>query len=233
MAIYSLSELCHKTGIKKSSIRVYQKRGKVVLKNDTFDDLHPTNMLFLQKYNPRNNDVFVKEQVGAIKPEPETKPEIVEVKKSEPKPEKKRKIRSYEPEIEQEETADDISDYDNFASLSIQKQKLEIKNLKNKDKLDRLKIMKQEGQLIPVDIARDVFLWASESIIKTYEKDIENMIGICIKTIGGEQSQYGDIRRKLMSRLELTGNDAKEYILQGLKNAVNDYKEVRGRGEGK
>lgn len=111
------------------------------------------------------------------------------------------------------------------------KLKFEIKKLKNNDRLETLKIAKIEGELLPVNSVENIFLWAAENFRKTYEQDVDNMINIFIKRLGGEQKDFIELKKMAMESLSITGNSLKENLLEGLDNAISEYSEVRARGE--
>ena len=118
-------------------------------------------------------------------------------------------------------------------SLYDAKLKLEIKKLKNQDRLDTLKIAKIEGDLLPVSAVENIFIWAAENFRKTYEQDVDNMINIFIKRLGGEQKDFIEMKKLSMESLAITGQSLKENLLSGLENAITEYSELRGRGERK
>lgn len=111
------------------------------------------------------------------------------------------------------------------------KQKLEIKKLENTNRKEELQIAKIEGALLPTDCVEKIFLWAVTDMKKTYEQDIDNIINIFNKILGGSQKHYIEMRKMAMEKLSDTGNIFKENLLNGLENQVREYKQVRGRGE--
>lgn len=117
--------------------------------------------------------------------------------------------------------------------LRDEKLALEVEKLKNSDKLEKLKIAKLEGELLPVDAVETIFLWAVEQFKKTYEQDIDNIANIFIKILGGEQSHFIEIKKMQMEALCEIGKTYKESLISGLQNQISLYTEVRGRGERK
>lgn len=129
----------------------------------------------------------------------------------------------------------DDSEIDENVSGSLQraKLKLEIKKLKNNDKLESLKIAKIEGELLPVDAVSSVFLWAVADMKKTFEQEVDNIANIYIKILDGNHDQYIKIKQELMKVISHIGNTYKENLMNGIDNAISEYSEVRGRGERK
>lgn len=115
--------------------------------------------------------------------------------------------------------------------LRDEKLSLEVEKLKNSDRLEKLKIAKIEGELLPVDAVETIFLWAVEEFKKTYEQDCDNVANIFIKILGGTQSNFIEIKKMLMEAQSQVGITFKESLLTGLKNQISEYSEVRSRGE--
>lgn len=126
-----------------------------------------------------------------------------------------------------------FSEKDENDYLREEKLQLEIEKLRNQDKLDKLKIAKLEGELLPVDAVEHLFLWAVEEYKKTYEQSCDATANIYIKVLGGEQSHFIEIKKMLMEDQCRIGNTYKESLLEGLKNKISEYSDVRSRGERK
>lgn len=115
--------------------------------------------------------------------------------------------------------------------LFVKKQKLEIKKLENTNKKEALQIAKLEGKLLPVDVVEKIFLWSASDMKKTYEQDVCSLISRLVKNAGGTQDDYISLKKDAMQNISITGETFKENLLTGLENQINEYKEVRGRGE--
>ena len=212
MAIYTTKEICELIGITAGVLRVYKQRKIINIVNGTIDDSDLFNKSFLEKQ-------LIKKDSGIQKPKKEIKksPEKIKI----------------QPSISEKQKPDDKDDKEITGNIFYQKTKWEVQRLKNQDKLNKIQIAKLEGQLIPVDAATEVFLWAAETLKKNYERYVENQIGIYIQILGGEQSQYVDLRKKLLFSLQQAGENAKLHILNGVENIIKEYSEVRNRGEKK
>lgn len=122
---------------------------------------------------------------------------------------------------------------DDGDDLYSRKLKLEIEKLENTNRKDALQIAKLEGDLLPVECVEKIFLWSVNDMKKTYEQDIDNLINIFNKKLGGTQKDYMEMKKSAMESLSETGNVYKDNLISGLKNQIKEYQEVRGRGERK
>jgi hypothetical protein len=115
--------------------------------------------------------------------------------------------------------------------LKIKKANLE-KTLKA-IKLDQLKIEKQEGRLIPFDAVQNFFLFVVETITKTFSQESKSIANIMVNRLGGERKHLIEIQKDLSIKLEELKEQSIKEALAGLDNIVDEYKEVRSRGEKK
>jgi hypothetical protein len=115
--------------------------------------------------------------------------------------------------------------------LKIKKANLE-KTLKA-IKLDQLKIEKQEGRLIPFDAVQNFFLFVVETFSKTFSQESKSIANIMVNRLGGERKHLIEIQKELSIKLEELKEQSIKEALAGLDNIVDEYKEVRSRGEKK
>lgn len=117
------------------------------------------------------------------------------------------------------------------ANLAEQKVIAEIQKLENSDKLEKLKIAKLEGELLPVDAIEHTFIWCASNFTKTYEQNLDNLINVWNKQLDGKQEDFIEMKKEAMEYLATAGQELKENLLDGLKNEIKEYSEVRSRGE--
>lgn len=117
--------------------------------------------------------------------------------------------------------------------LSAEKIRLEVEKLRNSDRLEKLKIAKLEGELLPVGEVESIFIWANADMKKTFEQSAEGISNKWMKNLGGTHENFIQCKRDLMEAISHAGSMYKENLLNGLENAVALYSEVRGRGERK
>lgn len=215
-------------GVNSGIITLAKKAGHIVHDLDgMYNILDPKNKFWIDGQIAKGKTFDIGRIINSkFLPKEPKKPKTVVIK-DEPKPKTdgRRKPRM------QTHTPTDSEEASEVSGLYDAKLKLEIKKLKNQDKLDELKIAKIEGQLLPVVSVEGIFLWAAENFRKTYEQDVDNMINIFIKRLGGEQKDFIEMKKLAMESLAMTGQSLKENMLSGLENAITEYSEVRGRGE--
>ena len=120
-----------------------------------------------------------------------------------------------------------------IVNLQEEKLKAEIKKLKNSDKLEQLRIAKLEGSLLPVEFVDHIFNWCTESMKETWENEVESIASIMVTRLGGKQADFIEIKKNLLIINAEIGQTYKENLQLGLQEQVENYQEVRMKGERK
>ena len=213
------AQVAKRLNMSRPAITYAIRNGRLKLDNNRLIDLNdPLNLEFVEQ---RMREDRIK--IEKPKPVPKPKIEIPEIEDDDDEPEKETKQES-----DAEKTAKQMS-----ADLYEEKLKLEIERLKNQNKIELLKIAKLEGELIPVSAVETVFLWAADNFKKTFENDVDGMINVFLMILGGDQSKFIEMKKQALAKISETGDTLKQNLIEGLENAIETYKEVRGRGERK
>lgn len=225
MALLSRKEfaaLCHtSTAIVTTNIN----RGKLVEFEKKLDTENPLNNSFFNRYINKSNekktklptkdeiDKLYNETVEKVKEKVEK-----EVFSGAEKSRHKRNNKKYE----------DLNDWDSRkkkadalkAELAVEKAQLEINKL--------------SGKLIPLELTDNILAAYTRSIITVFENDMLNLASIYTDILAsGDRKYLAEITDKLNEKLDDSVNRALEVAKQEIENAVENYKEVRNRGEKK
>ncbi len=202
-------ELARALGVKGAFVAMAVKRGHLVREGKMIDLENPLNKLWLQNMKEKGkvfdyNRIFEKD-LKTNKPEKKTKEKQAVENKSR-------------------------IDSDTY-NLALQEKKLKVKKLKNEDRLATLKIQKMEGELLPVDAAREIFVWCIETFYNTFNQETNNIGQIYASISGMKHEKIIELKKQINESLIQAKKEAKENMIKGLDGKVNEYKEVRGRGE--
>jgi len=215
--ILKYSDLAKSLKVNTAIISVNVQRNKLIsiIKDDKnlIDIENPVNKLWIEFYCEKNNKTFdINRVFNPAK--------------------KEKKTEKNDKEIELEDNII-IKKSVNGQGIQLEKTKLEIKRLKNQDKLDQLKIQKMKGVLIPFTAASDVFMFAIESYRTTFLQGVKSISNVFAQRLGANHSQFVEIQEKLSESVKFITEEAKANIITGLENVVKEYQEVRSRGEKK
>lgn len=208
------SQLAKALGLSNASIAMAIKNNKLIRENKKINIEAPVNKIWIESqinlgksfdlnkiYKP--NNIIDKKEV--VQTEPETEEE-----KDQPK-----KVI----------TADDIR------KLELQIKAANLKKTKKETIKLELQIKKIEGQLIPYDAIKDVFLYSAETFRTTYLQEVEGLATKFMAQLGGDHKHFVELQKELTEKIDDIQKTVKENLLQGLKGIVAEYREVKGRGE--
>jgi hypothetical protein len=122
---------------------------------------------------------------------------------------------------------------DEIVALEIKKRQLDIDRLKKTIRLDEIRVAKAEGSLIPYDAAQNLFMYAVETFRTSYMQEVKSLANLFVQKLGGSQRHFVEIQKEIGLIVEASHKEARENVITGLQGIVNEYKEVRNRGEKK
>jgi len=125
----------------------------------------------------------------------------------------------------------DTTNFDELRNVEFKQKVATLKKTVKSIKLDDLKIKKLEGALIPFDAVEMVFIYSSELFRNTYLQEIDGLANIYIERLGGTHNQFIELKKELTDKVNEIHALVKENLLNGLDGIVDEYKEIRSRGE--
>lgn len=218
MSVVSRSQFASIAGTSEAAVGVYIKRGKILLWDDNkkIDTELMLNKIFVknQRKNNKKRSIILK-PTQLIKQE--TKKEIKKETSFEKKERRKRESESNE-----------------IIKWSLRKERANAIKAETDVDLKKLQLEKMMGQLIPIDLMRNIFKINIQNIFMSFENELVNLASIyCDILSGGDRSKLSEIVKLMRQNLskiikETNKNAAKEII-----GAIDEYSETRSRGERK
>ena len=219
MNLLKRSQLAKALDISNASITMAIKNGTLLLdaKTKKVDIDNVLNKIWIDKQVIKGNIL----DLNRIYNKPKT---IQPIKKT-----TKKELES--PKKENKENKEiTISD---LREIELKQKKATLQRTLKAIKLDDLRIQKQEGKLIPFDAVKTVFLFAVETFRTTYLQEVKSLANVFINRLGGEHKDFIEIQKDIGLIVEEIQKETIDNLLTGLDGIVNEYKEVRGRGEKK
>lgn len=211
------SQLANGLGVQQATINVWVKRGNLKDNgNKEIDITDPFNKLWLEKQKAQGkhldlNRVFMK---------PKEAKAIIAAK---PKTQKTTK-QTEEPE------AEEVTE---LRKIQIDLKKAQLDRTRKAAQLDDIKIAKQLGDLIPFDAVKGFFLYTVETFVKSYTQEAQGVANVLLSRFGADHTDIIETQKELSKKLIDIKAETIEELLQGLDGIVEEYQEVRGRGEHK
>lgn len=214
-------------------INVYIQRGSVVLSGKHIDDTHPQNSEWLKSQQERNYEQLKKStvenkilsNVATLKPPRKgsvVKEEQVHEKKTPTLP----PVHFTEPE-EPVQSKGTITK----TELDVKLKRADLEKRIEEIEILRVKKMKLHGELIPTELVKSLILELSEAIKLSYMDAIENYTVVVSKVKRLTEHEKSEIKNNFTEIINKALKRQIEIAKKGLKNIVEEYQEVKGKGE--
>jgi hypothetical protein len=223
MAIFTPKEFYTLCGISKGNFYTYKKRGNIHTSEDgTIDSLLPMNADFMNKrvMNKKTippptlaHEVARVDTVVVAKPKKKTKDELASIKR----------------DIVRQEDADAQATHKYNLDRQIKEAELEAKE--QTIELNKLKIAKLSGEVIPTDLVRIIFAQHFRSVSNAFNNAADNYISVIIAKFNGKKDDVAFIRGELINVVNEAIKDAIAESKHHVGNIVSEYSSKRGKGE--
>lgn len=215
MGLLSKKDFAALCGFSSRELSVYIGRGKVIMSGKEIDDSDPTNRDFVLKRKGQAAPAPPEKNLRMIKPDPGD---------------------DISPGDESDDDDPDdglIDDDGSESSYALNKKKLkkQIGKLEVDTRLQELKEEKMRGELIPVDLVRNLFRAHTQSIITSMKDGIEELLINFSVEARLKGDQLASLRGKMVGILN-TGVDKSVIISQrNMRSIVDQVKVKKDVGE--
>ena len=208
------------------------------------DTEHPMNYSYLLEVNGGNQSVFdsyhisgtnvKKKSVTASILEKKVAKEIVKVEKSPipkdiPKIDKQPKLTDEERKGLQEQK----KLRESLASFEIRKKEAEVTLVERNAELKQWELEKKAGNTLPLDMIENVIGINYKAVFKSMHSQIKNIAMVMVQQLGGSKDDLNSIMIELENILDNTVKDYKKKASIDIEKLIDEYSEVRSRGERK
>ena len=207
---YSYSQFSELIGVQRGAISMYVKRGKLHADRERkkININHPKNIEFLKRREDKKNGI-IKNDVG--RPKGSKNKSTLEIAKNKKYQERLMQIRD----------------------LDIEKKKGELLKQKNDYELQKLKIEKARGELIPFDAVKTIFSYTIDTYRTIYMQELRSIANVYLQRIGGDHNEYIRIQKQLSEKIIEITKLVQKNLMSGLNTVILEYQETRSRGESK
>ena len=86
---------------------------------------------------------------------------------------------------------------------------------------------------MPTDSVKTLFNFAAEAVRGSYLQEVRSIAEVFRQTAGLNHNEFIEMQKKLTQAVNNITNVFKKTLIEGVDDVVNEYKEVRSRGEAK
>lgn len=224
MSKLNTKEFSAATGIKIGTVRAHISRKKILRDAEGYIDTDLEHNRLYIKEQTKGRGIFSIESVSEKKAAPEKTS-----KKDSKNPESEQKsIVFHDKRTLEQKSRDKV-----LEDIDLRKKKAELKKAERDAELKKLEIEKKAGRLLPVELVQKIMTINIQSIFKNFDNESDRIAGIFTEVFGGGRSELADITKRMRESLSVAINKAKEDSKFEIEHAIDEYSEVRSRGERK
>jgi len=222
MAKFKKREFYEHCGVTKSYFYQYIKRGKIHVGEDNLID---TDL-------PMNRD-FMDSRVKNKKTAPPPAPVVEVVSTPAPKPRKRTKEELQEAERQRKRSEKADEEATHKYNLDRQIKEAELEKKEQDIELNKIKIAKLSGEVIPTELVKVIFAQHFKSVTTSFHQGCDNFIMTIAKVTGMKKKDMARMRGELIEIVNEAVRDGIQDSKESVRNIVGEYKEKRGIGERK
>lgn len=236
MALVSRTEFAEICGVSTGYVNMYVKRKKItVLPTGQIDTENPLNIAFKRNLIANRNK-GVREKRIIEKKKVEIK-ESIEKQIAEQYKDIVQTVEVFTPKEtpKQRKQREKQNESDAEAlSWDLRKKIADTLKAERSAEKEQLAVEKLMGNLMPVDMVEQITRVNTQDIFKSFENELVNLGSIyCDILAGGDRDKLAELIKKIRQKLEFVIQKTEKSSLQEIENVIQDYAEVRSRGEKK
>lgn len=208
------------------------------------DTEHPMNYSYLLEVNGGNQSVFdsyhisgtnvKKKSVPASTLEKKVTKEIVKVEKVPISKEVVVINKTPKLTIEEKKAMKEREETNKlYASFDIRKRLAEVILKEREGELKQWELEKKAGNTLPLDMIENVIGINYKAVFKSMHSQIKNIAMVMVQQLGGSKDDLNSIMIELENILDNTVKDSKKKASIDIEKLIDEYSEVRSRGERK
>jgi len=118
-----------------------------------------------------------------------------------------------------------------YADLDLRTKIATAEAKERENEIKRIQLEKQAGNLLPVDLCEKIIVINVQAILKSFQSERENMTRIFIERFGGNRKDLVEINTALDKIMDVAISKAEKDAFVEIDNAVNEYQDLRSRGQ--
>jgi hypothetical protein len=126
---------------------------------------------------------------------------------------------------EEEKARRDLLDYD------LRQRRANAEYKERESELKKMQLEKIAGNTLPLDLTKNILKINCQAILIQFLSSIENMVAVTVEELGGVRSDNVRITNELKKIFKKTVETCEKNAEREIENAVQEYSEVRARGE--
>lgn len=118
-------------------------------------------------------------------------------------------------------------------SFDIRKKEAELKLVERNAELKQWELEKKAGNSLPLDMIEKVIAINYKAVLKSSHSQVKNIATVIVQQLGGSKDDLNRIMIELEAIFENTVKDSKKKSAVDIEKLIDEYSEIRSRGERK
>jgi hypothetical protein len=118
-------------------------------------------------------------------------------------------------------------------SFEVRKKEAEVKLVERNAELKQYELEKKAGNTLPLDMIEKVIAVNYKAVFKSVHSQIKNIAMVMVQQLGGSKEDLNSILIEMENLLDTTVKDSKKKANVDIDKLIEEYSEVRSRGERK
>jgi len=226
MALYTRAEFAKLIGVIPQYVGTEIKRGKIFEEKKKIDDTHKINKEYIKS---RRVNALEKKVKGFAEMPRDANSDIPE---SEIIEEVTARLSNPQPNRSNNATLKPITqDEKDYLEVIALEKRLKNEKLQGEINLNRIKVQKAAGEVIPTDMVKGTFLQHNKSIAVAYKIGNEKILNLFATSHDISKEKIAEMRQKMTEIVNECIKEAAKMTTKNVENIVQEYSMTRGRGE--
>lgn len=120
-----------------------------------------------------------------------------------------------------------------YLDLDLRKKEAEVKLVERNAELRQWELEKKAGNTLPLNMIENVVAINYKAVFKSIHSQIKNIAMVMVQQLGGSKEDLNTILIEMESILDKTVKDSKKKATVDIEKLIEEYSEIRSRGERK
>lgn len=122
---------------------------------------------------------------------------------------------------------------ESFLQIEIRKKLADVLVVERNAELKQYELEKKAGNTLPLDMIENVIAINYKAVFKSIHSQIKNIAMVMVQQLGGSKDDLNSIMIEMENLLDTTVKDSKKKAKVDIDKMIDEYSEVRSRGERK
>jgi len=122
---------------------------------------------------------------------------------------------------------------ESFLQIEIRKKLADVLVVERNAELKQYELEKKAGNTLPLDMIEKVIAVNYKAVFKSIHSQIKNIAMVMVQQLGGSKEDLNSILIEMENLLDTTVKDSKKKAKVDIDKLIEEYSEVRSRGERK